>query len=140
MTRSEQTARQLHLSRGVYPVHYPEPRGVPEGQWQIDVDNRIRYGLGNALKLGIIKPDATIMAVQGWKGGLGHTNTLRILSYVPLYSIYLEEANNIASPPTLLTSTCTLLITLSNWAGSRSGSGSPKIDSDIDAKIMNAVT
>jgi pyruvate kinase len=80
VTRSEQTARQLHLSRGVYPVHYPEPRGVPEGQWQIDVDNRIRFGLGNALKLGIIKPDATIMAVQGWKGGLGHTNTLRILS------------------------------------------------------------
>ncbi|WVF67744.1 pyruvate kinase [Kwoniella sp. CBS 6097] len=80
VTRSQQTARQLHLSRGVYPVWYPEPRGVPSEKWQIDVDNRIRYGLRNALNLGIVKPEATVMAVQGWKGGLGHTNTLRILS------------------------------------------------------------
>lgn len=42
VTRKEQTARQLHLSRGVYPVWYPEPRGVPVEKWQIDVDNRIR--------------------------------------------------------------------------------------------------
>ncbi|WVQ95306.1 pyruvate kinase [Kwoniella sp. CBS 9459] len=80
VTRNQQTARQLHLSRGVYPVWYPEPRGIPSEKWQIDVDNRIRYGLRNALNLGIVKPEATVMAVQGWKGGLGHTNTLRILS------------------------------------------------------------
>ncbi|WOO82084.1 Pyruvate kinase [Vanrija pseudolonga] len=80
VTRKEQTARQLHLSRGVYPVHYPEPRGVPMEKWQIDVDNRIRFGLKVALQLNIVKPEATVMAVQGWKGGLGHTNTLRILS------------------------------------------------------------
>ncbi|RSH86977.1 Pyruvate kinase [Saitozyma podzolica] len=80
VTRNEQTARQLHLSRGVYPVHYPEARGVPGDKWQIDVDNRIRYGLRVALNLGIVKPEQTVMAVQGWKGGLGHTNTLRILS------------------------------------------------------------
>ncbi|UOH80200.1 pyruvate kinase [Cryptococcus neoformans] len=80
VTRNEQTARQLHLSRGVYPVWFPEPRGIPAEKWQIDVDNRIRYGLRMALGLGIIKPEATVMAVQGWKGGLGHTNTLRILS------------------------------------------------------------
>jgi pyruvate kinase len=80
VTRNEQTARQLHLSRGVYPVFYPEPRGVPQDRWQIDVDNRIRFGLKTALQLSIVKPEATVMAVQGWKGGLGHTNTLRILS------------------------------------------------------------
>ncbi|ORY31261.1 pyruvate kinase [Naematelia encephala] len=80
VTRNEQCARQLHLSRGVYPVYYPEPRGIPGDKWQIDVDNRIRYGLRTALSLGIVKPEATVMAVQGWKGGLGHTNTLRILS------------------------------------------------------------
>ncbi|WVQ63599.1 pyruvate kinase [Kwoniella botswanensis] len=80
VTRNQQTARQLHLSRGVYPVWYPEPRGIPGDKWQIDVDNRIRYGLRVALQLAIVKPEATVMAVQGWKGGLGHTNTLRILS------------------------------------------------------------
>ena len=44
------------------------------------MDNRIRFGLRNALKLNIIKTGTTVIAVQGWKGGLGHTNTLRILS------------------------------------------------------------
>ena len=44
------------------------------------VDNRIRFGLKNALKLNIIRANTTIIAVQGWKGGLGHTNTLRVLS------------------------------------------------------------
>ncbi|KAI9637100.1 pyruvate kinase [Dioszegia hungarica] len=80
VTRNLQCARQMHLSRGVYPVWYPEARGVPAEKWQVDVDNRIRFGLKNALDLGIIKPEQTVMAVQGWKGGLGHTNTLRILS------------------------------------------------------------
>lgn len=44
------------------------------------VDNRIRYGLRSALALNLIKAGSTVVAVQGWKGGLGHTNTLRILS------------------------------------------------------------
>jgi len=80
VTRNEQTARQIHLHRGCYPFWYPEPRGVENHQWQTDVDNRIRFGLRNALLMKIIKPGSTIIAVQGWKGGLGHTNTLRILS------------------------------------------------------------
>ncbi|KIP12496.1 hypothetical protein PHLGIDRAFT_17609 [Phlebiopsis gigantea 11061_1 CR5-6] len=80
VTRNQQTARQIHLHRGVYPVWYPEPRGIESHQWQTDVDNRIRYGLRTALDLNIIKTGTTIVAVQGWKGGLGHTNTLRILS------------------------------------------------------------
>lgn len=33
-----------------------------------------RFGLRTALNLGIIKPEATIVAVQGWKGGLGHVS------------------------------------------------------------------
>jgi len=80
VTRNEQTARQIHLHRGCYPFWYPEPRGVQSHQWQTDVDNRIRFGLRHALALNIITPGTTIIAVQGWKGGLGHTNTLRILS------------------------------------------------------------
>lgn len=46
------------------------------------VDNRIRFGMRSALELKIIKAGSTVIAVQGWKGGLGHTNTLRILSVV----------------------------------------------------------
>lgn len=80
VTRNEQTARQIHLHRGVYPFWYPEPRGIESHQWQTDVDNRIRFGLRSALELNIIKTGTTVVAVQGWKGGLGHTNTLRILS------------------------------------------------------------
>ena len=53
------------------------------------VDNRIRFGLRSALALKLIRPGTTIIAVQGWKGGLGHTNTLRILS-VPTDAADLE--------------------------------------------------
>ncbi|KAK1229681.1 Pyruvate kinase [Marasmius sp. AFHP31] len=80
VTRNQQTARQIHLHRGCYPFWYPEPRGISEHQWQKDVDNRIRFGLRNAIALNIVTPGSTIIAVQGWKGGLGHTNTLRILN------------------------------------------------------------
>ncbi|KAH9064117.1 pyruvate kinase [Lactarius vividus] len=89
VTRNEQTARQIHLHRGVYPFWYSEPRGITSQQWQTDVDNRIRFGLRSALALNLIRPGSTIIAVQGWKGGLGHTNTLRILS-VPTDAVDLE--------------------------------------------------
>jgi pyruvate kinase len=37
VTRNEQTSRQIHLHRGVYPLWYTEPRGVTSEQWQTDV-------------------------------------------------------------------------------------------------------
>jgi len=80
VTRNEQTARQIHLHRGVYPFWYPEPRGIQTHEWQTDVDNRIRFGLRSALELKIIETGTTVVAVQGWKGGLGHTNTIRVLT------------------------------------------------------------
>jgi hypothetical protein len=80
VTRNQQTARQIHLHRGCYPFWYPEPRGVSAAQWQQDVDNRIRFGLKSALDLNILKPGSNIIAVQGWKGGSFHTNTMRILT------------------------------------------------------------
>jgi len=89
VTRNQQTSRQIHLHRGCYPFWYPERRGIESHQWQTDVDNRIRFGLRSALALNIITPGTTIIAVQGWKGGLGHTNTLRILS-VPTDAADLE--------------------------------------------------
>ena len=55
----------------------------------LQVDNRYRYGLRLGIQLKLIQPGATVVAIQGWKGGLGHTNTLRILS-VPVDSADLE--------------------------------------------------
>ncbi|KAG7450622.1 pyruvate kinase [Guyanagaster necrorhizus] len=89
VTRNQQTSRQIHLHRGCYPFWYPEPRGIQDHQWQTDVDNRIRFGLRNALALKIITPGTAVVAVQGWKGGLGHTNTLRIIN-VPTEAADLE--------------------------------------------------
>ncbi|KZV92484.1 pyruvate kinase [Exidia glandulosa HHB12029] len=80
VTRNQQTARQIHLHRGCYPFWYSEPRGIEASQWQTDVDNRIRFGLRSALELKIIQTGTTIIAIQGWKGGLGHTNTMRVLN------------------------------------------------------------
>lgn len=39
--------------------------------------------------MNLLKPGSTIIAVQGWKGGLGHTNTMRVLS-VPTDAADLE--------------------------------------------------
>lgn len=37
VTRNQQASRQMHLHRGVYPMWYPEPRGIPDSHWQTDV-------------------------------------------------------------------------------------------------------
>lgn len=80
ITRNAQTARQIHLHRGCYPMFYDQPRPASDEGWQTDIDNRIRYGLSQALALGVVKKGDTIVAIQGWKAGGGSTNTMRILS------------------------------------------------------------
>jgi pyruvate kinase len=37
VTRNQQTSRQIHLHRGVYPLWYTAPRGITSQQWQTDV-------------------------------------------------------------------------------------------------------
>ncbi|KAH9817847.1 pyruvate kinase [Melampsora americana] len=85
ITRSAQTARQIHLHRGCYPFYYPDARPTNAEGWQTDVDNRIKYGLSKALELGIVKPGDQIVAIQGWRSGSTHTNTMRVVS-VPMNS------------------------------------------------------
>ena len=65
ITRNSATARQLSLHRGCYTFWYPEPK-ISEGstEWQVDVDNRIRFGLKAALELRMIKPGQTVVAIQ----------------------------------------------------------------------------
>lgn len=49
-------------------------------EWQSDVDSRIEWAMEKGKEMGLIKTGQTLIAVQGWKGGVGTTNTLRVLS------------------------------------------------------------
>ncbi|KAK2767616.1 Pyruvate kinase [Arachnomyces sp. PD_36] len=80
VTRNETAARYSHLYRGVYPFYFPEKK--PDFNvkiWQEDVDRRLKWGLANAIKLGVINKGDSVVCVQGWRGGMGHTNTIRVV-------------------------------------------------------------
>ncbi|PWN27275.1 pyruvate kinase [Jaminaea rosea] len=82
ISRDEQTCRSVHLYRGAYPFFYPYPRpqDTSGAAWGGDVDNRIKYGLSSALRLGIVEKGSVCIVAQGWRGGSGHTNSLRVLT------------------------------------------------------------
>ncbi|KAF5124583.1 hypothetical protein DV495_003909 [Geotrichum candidum] len=79
VTRNEKAARFSHLYRGVYPFIYTEPRPNSVAHWQADVEQRLKWGIDQAIELGILTKGDVVVAIQGWTGGFGHTNTLRIL-------------------------------------------------------------
>ena len=79
VTRNEKAARFSHLYRGVYPFIYTEPRPNSVAHWQADVEQRLKWGIDQAIELGILTKGDVDVAIQGWTGGFGHTNTLRIL-------------------------------------------------------------
>ncbi|KAI9816017.1 MAG: Pyruvate kinase [Pycnora praestabilis] len=80
VTRNPKAARYSHLYRGVYPFLFPEKKPDFNATiWQEDVDRRIKWGLEQAIMLGILKVGENVICVQGWRGGMGHTNTLRII-------------------------------------------------------------
>eukprot|EP00011_Vannellida_sp_DIVA3-517-6-12_P002714 CAMPEP_0114621342 /NCGR_PEP_ID=MMETSP0168-20121206/9181_1 /TAXON_ID=95228 ORGANISM="Vannella sp., Strain DIVA3 517/6/12" /NCGR_SAMPLE_ID=MMETSP0168 /ASSEMBLY_ACC=CAM_ASM_000044 /LENGTH=501 /DNA_ID=CAMNT_0001832541 /DNA_START=35 /DNA_END=1540 /DNA_ORIENTATION=+ len=78
VTRNGHTARCAHLSRGLHPIHYDHKK--EEGAWQSDVDKRIdaamSFGKGNDM----LSTGDIVVAIQGWQGGAGNTNTIRMLS------------------------------------------------------------
>jgi len=76
ITRNPKAARYSHLYRGIYPFLFPEPKpDFTKENWQVDVDRRLQWGMQRAEELGILRKGDTIIAVQGWRGGLGNTNT-----------------------------------------------------------------
>jgi pyruvate kinase len=80
VTRNAVASRYSHLYRGVYPFHYDEQKpDFKQVPWQEDVDKRLKWGISNALKLGVLQQGDAVICVQGWRGGLGHTNTLRVV-------------------------------------------------------------
>jgi len=80
VTRNPRAARYSHLYRGVYPFIFPETKpDFNEVPWQEDVDRRLKWGILNAIRLGVLQSGDAVVCVQGWRGGMGHTNTLRIV-------------------------------------------------------------
>jgi pyruvate kinase len=81
VTRNPSASRYSHLYRGVYPFLYEKERAIDAAEWQHDVETRLLWAMDQAHKLGILNKGETVVAIQGWTGGLGHSNTLRILEY-----------------------------------------------------------
>lgn len=80
ITRNPTASRYAHLYRGVYPFHFPEPKPDFRGvDWQQDVDKRLKWGISNAIKLGVLNKGDSVVCVQGWRGGMGNTNTIRVV-------------------------------------------------------------
>jgi len=76
VTREAQTARQLHLYRGIFPIHYT---GSKQEDWANDVDKRLTYAKNMALEHKMAIPGQPIVLVTGWRSGSGYTNTLRVV-------------------------------------------------------------
>lgn len=80
VTRNGRASRYSHLYRGVYPFLFPEPKpDFKSSSWQEDVDARLKYGINGAMQLGVLSKGDPVVCIQGWRGGMGHTNTLRIV-------------------------------------------------------------
>jgi pyruvate kinase len=76
----------------VYPFVFPEAKpDFSEVPWQEDVDRRLKWGVMNAIKLGVLNTGDAVICVQGWRGGKGHTNTLRVVEASPTLGLD-EEA------------------------------------------------
>ena len=84
VTRNPSASRYGHLYRGVYPFYFPERKpDFSKVNWQEDVDRRIKWGISEAMKLKVLSQGETVVVVQGWKGGMGNTNTLRVIKAEP---------------------------------------------------------
>lgn len=76
ITRNPSTARTIHLYRGCYPLLYSNEK---KDIWEEDVDTRIKWGLDESLKMGLLRKGELVIIIQGWKRGQGHSNTMRIV-------------------------------------------------------------
>ncbi|SCU91080.1 LADA_0F07998g1_1 [Lachancea dasiensis] len=77
VTRNPRTARSSHLSRGVFPFVYEKDA---DDDWTKDVDARLKFGIEKAKDFGMLKEGDTIVTIQGFAAGIGHSNTLRVLT------------------------------------------------------------
>jgi len=84
VSRNAQATRYSHLYRGVYPFHYPGQKpDFKTTPWQEDVDDRLKWGIKHSIDLKVLKQGEPVVCVQGWRGGKGHTNTIRVVPAEP---------------------------------------------------------
>ncbi|OUM51936.1 hypothetical protein BVG19_g1079 [[Candida] boidinii] len=76
VTRNPDSARFVHLYRGVYPFLYTNET---KQNWQEDVEERLQVAIKESTELGILKKGDVVITVQGWTRGIGHSNTMRVL-------------------------------------------------------------
>lgn len=77
VTRNPRAARFSHLYRGVFPFVYESDT---ESEWTKDVESRLNFGISKAKEFGMLKEGDTIVTIQGFAAGVGHSNTLRVLT------------------------------------------------------------
>ncbi|CCD25211.1 pyruvate kinase PYK2 NDAI_0E03940 [Naumovozyma dairenensis CBS 421] len=77
VTRNRGTARFSHLYRGVYPFVYELP---PLEDWVKDVEKRLNFGIEMGKELNILQKGDAVVTIQGFKCGVGHSNTLHVLT------------------------------------------------------------
>lgn len=64
----------------MYPFLFPEKKpDFSQTVWQEDVDRRLKWGIEQGIRLGVVSQGDNVVCVQGWRGGMGHTNTIRIV-------------------------------------------------------------
>lgn len=103
VTRNASTSRSCHLHRGVYPILYDAQPPKSDQEWQRDVDNRLLFGMTQGIELGILPKEATVVAIQGWRSGGKHTNTLvgpSLLSVTRSSANHRFPSRSVCSPPT----------------------------------------
>uniref|UniRef100_A0A674HRJ9 Pyruvate kinase n=3 Tax=Estrildinae TaxID=40155 RepID=A0A674HRJ9_TAEGU len=76
ITRNEQTARQAHLYRGIFPVLCKDPA---QDAWAEDVDLRVTLGMNVGKARGFFKSGDLVIVLTGWRPGSGYTNTMRVV-------------------------------------------------------------
>lgn len=78
VTCNESVARFSNLYRGVYPLLYLASKYRNIDEWQECVNNRINWGIEQAINLKIVQPSDTVVIIQGYKNGIGHSNTVKL--------------------------------------------------------------
>ncbi|KAK3689450.1 pyruvate kinase [Podospora appendiculata] len=80
ITRNASASRYAHLYRGVYPFLFPEAKpDFSKTSWEADVDRRLKWAIAQAIELNVISAGVPVVVVSGWRGGMGNTNTLRVI-------------------------------------------------------------